>query len=166
MAGRARTKAQKAALKVKFLEELAKTGVPIAAATAAGVPWRTTYDWRDADPAFAEGWDRAIERSTQLLELEVVRRGRVGVKEPVYWRGEVVGDVTKYSDILLMFMLNARRPEIYRGRRDDQDGSQNGQHVNIQGPINVLFQEVAPSQPPSLVPSRSMSSVDSDASSS
>ena len=40
-------------------------------------------------------------------------RARNGVEKPVYYRGEVVGSVRTYSDSLGMFLLRAKRPEVY-----------------------------------------------------
>ena len=46
------------------------------------------------------------------METEARRRG-VGYDEPVFYKGEVVGTVKKYSDLLLIFMLKHRRPEVF-----------------------------------------------------
>jgi hypothetical protein len=65
--------------------------------------------WRDADPAFNVECLDAIEHGTDLMEDEARRRGVEGVLEPVYYKGEVCGEVTRYSDKLLQFMLTVRR---------------------------------------------------------
>ena len=36
----------------------------------------------------------------------------------MFWQGQVVGAVRKYSDTLLIFLLKSRRPEIYRERAE------------------------------------------------
>jgi hypothetical protein len=41
---------------------------------------------------------------------------RDGVKRPVVYMGQVVGYVQEYSDSLLKFLLEAKRPAVYRGR--------------------------------------------------
>jgi hypothetical protein len=43
-----------------------------------------------------------------------VRRAYHGVEEPVFYKGVQCGSVTKYSDRLLMFLLQARNPAKYR----------------------------------------------------
>ena len=40
-----------------------------------------------------------------------------GVKQPVFYKGEVCGSVRKYSDVLLIFLLKGLRPEVYRENR-------------------------------------------------
>ena len=41
----------------------------------------------------------------------------IGVPKPVYYQGKLIGHVPHYSDALLMFLLRAHRPEIYRDRQ-------------------------------------------------
>ena len=36
--------------------------------------------------------------------------------EPVFYKGAKCGAVQKYSDLLLIFLLKARRPDMYRER--------------------------------------------------
>lgn len=99
--------------RVAFLEHLAR-GVSItAAAQAAGVGRRTVYEWRAADQTFAEAWDSALDEGSDLLEDEALRRAVHGVSRPVAVGKQVV-DVVEYSDVLLIFLLKARRPERYR----------------------------------------------------
>jgi hypothetical protein len=44
----------------------------------------------------------------------------VGVERPVYQGKDLVGTIREFSDSLLMFGLKAKRPEVYRERRDVQ----------------------------------------------
>ena len=50
----------------------------------------------------------------ELLEAEARRRTAIGVDEPVFYQGQVVGHIRKYSDNLLMFLLKAHWPEKFR----------------------------------------------------
>src|SRR5579883_342376 len=106
------------------LAALAAPGSVSRAARLAGVPRRTAYDWRAADEAFGKAWDEALERGTDVLEDEAVRRASEGTLRPVFQGGKKVGTVREYSDLLLIFMLKARRPDKYRdsngrGRRGE-----------------------------------------------
>ena len=74
------------------------------------------YDLRARDERFAEQWDNAIEEGVEALEQEAWRRGLEGIVKPVFQRGVHVGDVREYSDTLLMALLRARRPGVYRQR--------------------------------------------------
>jgi len=99
----------------EFLEVLRETGGNVSRACAAIELTRTrAYEWRAADPLFAAAWDEAVETGTDELEEEARRRAFSGVDEPVFYQGEVCGEVRKYSDTLLIFLLKGRRPEKYR----------------------------------------------------
>lgn len=98
----------------QFLEGLATTASVTAACEIAKIGRTSAYAWRDADPAFAAAWEAALVRGTDALEDEAIRRARLGVDEPVFYQGDECGTVTKYSDTLLIFMLKARRPEVFR----------------------------------------------------
>ncbi len=77
---------------------------------------RTVYEWREQDPDFAANWDAALEAGTDILEDEARRRAVEGVEEPVFYQGKPVGQVRKYSDVLLIFLLKGRRPEKFKDR--------------------------------------------------
>ena len=98
----------------KFLASLAAGGSITMACKASGLPRRTAYDWRKAQPSFALAWDEAVEAGTDLLEDEAIRRARDGVEKPIYQGGKLVGHTHEYSDTLLIFTLKARRPEKFR----------------------------------------------------
>jgi hypothetical protein len=91
-----------------FLLELAESGNVGKAAARAGVGRTTVYEWREADPDFAEQWARAEKIATSLLEDEAFRRAHDGVEKPVYQNGEQVGAIREYSDTLMIFLLKAR----------------------------------------------------------
>lgn len=119
-----------------FLEELARRGIVTDACQVAGIGRRTVYEWRDADPEFAQQWEDALERAIQVAEREAWRRGVEGVDEPVFGRigkdqdGEV-GTIRKYSDTMLTLVLKANKPEKYREKVDHEHrGSVNVEFVN------------------------------------
>jgi hypothetical protein len=101
----------------EFLSVLQETGGNVSRACAAIELTRTrAYEWRAADPLFAAAWDEAVETGTDELEEEARRRAFSGVDEPVFYQGEVCGEIRKYSDTLLIFLLKGRRPDRYRER--------------------------------------------------
>ena len=79
-----------------FLDLFAQTGNVMLSARGSGVDRTTPYELRGRDAAFAAAWAEADEASTQVLEAEARRRAMAT------------------SDRLLLFLLQARRPEVYR----------------------------------------------------
>jgi len=98
-----------------FLSILAKTGKVAEAARACGHTDTSTFQkFRRNDEEFAEAWDEALEAAAHVLEAEAIRRATEGVLEPVFYKGEVAGYKTNYSDTLLMFVLRGLKPGVYR----------------------------------------------------
>lgn len=113
MANRTKVTAKK---RQRFLELVANSCSIVKAALAIGVSRNHLYRLRDTDANFAIDWDKALQLGADVLEEEVRRRAVVGVREPVYYKGDVVGHVRKYSDILLIFRLKGLKPDMYRDR--------------------------------------------------
>ena len=103
-----------------FLKALAKRGNVSEAAKAAKVNRDTANEHRKSDPAFAAGWEIALEDAADALEREAFRRAHDGVLKPVFGSGGTgvgtveVGRVREYSDTLLIFLLKGIRPAKYR----------------------------------------------------
>lgn len=97
-----------------FLAAFRRLGVMAYACREAGVAVATVKSARRTDPAFAAAYDEAKDESVAEMEVEARRRAVQGVAKPVYQGGEHVGDIQEYSDTLLMFLLKAARPEVYR----------------------------------------------------
>lgn len=101
-----------------FLDGLADSMSPTAAARRARVAVSEVYRWKDSDPEFGAAWLRAYDAGTHLLEDAANRRAFLGTEEPVWYQGKQVGTVRKPSDRLMELMLKARAPEKYRERVD------------------------------------------------
>jgi len=99
--------------KACFLEVLRQTANVARAAREAGLSSSTVYAHRARFAGFARDWDAAMAEALDELECQLIERARNGVEKPVYYRGEVVGSVRSYSDALAMFLLRAKRPEVY-----------------------------------------------------
>lgn len=100
----------------RFFAELARGMSVTHAATTINMGRGSVHTRRREDPEFAERWDDAVEAGTDALEDACDRRARHGVEEPVFYKGDVCGTVTRYADTLAMFLLKGRRPEKYRER--------------------------------------------------
>ena len=95
--------------KQKILDGLSAGMSVSKACTEAGITKDTAKHWRDKDPIFKRLWAEAIEAGIDSMEDEAIRRGRDGVDEPVFYQGEEVATVRKYSDNLLISMLKFKR---------------------------------------------------------
>jgi hypothetical protein len=115
-----------------FLVHLASTGNVTASASVAKISRETLYQRRKVDEDFRNLWDAATDLGIDALEDEATRRASEGTDEPVYQGGKLVGTVRKYSDILLMFMLKARRPDRFKDRVANEHTGANG------GPIEEI----------------------------
>jgi len=67
------------------------------------------------DPSLVEAMENAKQVARDVVEAEVHRRGVEGVDEPVFYQGEKVADVKKYSDSMLALRIKALAPE-YRNK--------------------------------------------------
>ena len=110
--------------KAKFLKSLSRYGNITKAAKAARVHRSTPYEWKENDEEFAEAWDVAIEEASDHLEAEAYRRAVTGTLEPVFYQGEKVGTVRRYSDSLLTLLLKSNRPAKFKDRTDITSGDQ------------------------------------------
>jgi len=99
-----------------FLEAFVKTGQKKKACEAVGISGAQPRRWAQSDELFQQEYERAKFVAAEILEDEAHRRAVEGVDEPVWYKGEEVGSVKKYSDTLLIFLLKGLKPEVYRER--------------------------------------------------
>lgn len=137
-----------------YLEELMNGASVTVAAKKAGIGLGSVYRVRHENPEFDVAVREAMNIKTEVLEQEAQRRAYHGVEEPVFHRGQVVGHTRKYSDLLLIFLLKARKPEVYReGKNEDARApiTLNVQVVNVDAagaqPEGPPLADAAPRQP-------------------
>jgi hypothetical protein len=97
-----------------FLAELEASGNVSSSGRRAGVPRRTLYNHRARTPEFRKEWDQALEAATDALEQEARRRALEGWDEPVFQGGAEVGRIRRYDTRMLIYLLQAHRPEKFR----------------------------------------------------
>ena len=102
-----------------FLATLLETCNIAESCRRANVARKTAVAWRDVDAAFAEAWDEALEAGLDDLEQTARKRAHGG------------------SDLLLMFLLKAHRPDRYRESVKHEYSGPKGQ------PIPVRFFDAA-----------------------
>jgi hypothetical protein len=162
---------KKRANQAKFLAAMVETGGNILrAAAAAGISRAQHYVWLEEDPGYKERFVAAWDQAIDTLEAEAARRAYEGVPEPVFRNGEraldlVVDDsgqiqrdgagepitvpasIRKYSDTLLIFLLNGNRPSKYRQRADVLVGDSARPLVKVI--VEYEDREIAPPPAPS-----------------
>jgi len=103
--------------RARFLSALKETCNVTESCKISRLAHTSAYEWRDEDKDFRQEWDAALQIGADVLEDEAVRRAKEGVSEPVYQGGKLVGNVQKYSDTLLIFLLKGAKPDKYAEKR-------------------------------------------------
>ncbi len=96
-----------------YMEDLeANGGFKTIAKQNVGISRNTPEHYINDHPELKEQFEteqaEAIERATERILAEGVRRGVKGWEEPVFYKGRRMDVVTKFSDTLLIFSANAR----------------------------------------------------------
>lgn len=99
--------------KDRFLERLA-AGMSVQAAADTDAFKRRLYRLRAKDETFATEWATAYEEGSDALEAEAQRRAMEGVPRRQFKDGELVREEIVYSDMLLVKLLGARRPSVFK----------------------------------------------------
>jgi hypothetical protein len=100
------------ALQVKFLNAIAKVGTITHAAEISNLSPSNHTTWMK-DRGYRIAFERAKLASADVLEREAYRRGVEGYEVDQYQGGEW-RKIRKYSDTLLIFLLNGALPEKYK----------------------------------------------------
>lgn len=105
--------------KDQFLNNFIEVGGNIGqAAKRTGITRQTHYDWMHNDARYASAFTEKVKPiALSVLEDEALRRA-TGYQEDVYYKGEKVGTITKYSDKLMETLLRANAPDKYRDRSE------------------------------------------------
>ncbi|MCK5575945.1 MAG: hypothetical protein KAI28_09010 [Sphingomonadales bacterium] len=96
-----------------FLRVLRSTANVSAAARAATLTRKAAYAQRQVNDTFREEWDMALEDALDDLEHSLRQRAIEGTEKPVYYAGKECGSTTNYNDTLGMFLLRARRKQVF-----------------------------------------------------
>lgn len=118
------------------------------AAKSIGVSMSSVTNYRKQYEPFDQAILAATEDGFEIFEKEARRRSIDGVKSYVTSAGRVVIDPLtgeplvehKYSDAVLMFLMKAKRPEVY-GNRTNVSVSGT---INIEGARDTLLAKLAP----------------------
>lgn len=99
----------------EFLTTLAATGCISHAAAAAGISRTALYRLRNSPDgaAFQARWKEALQDAVSELGDAAFSRALKGISEPVWYKGEQIGERVRYDNKLLMFLLRAHDPATY-----------------------------------------------------
>ena len=125
----------------EFIERLKATGNITLAAAGAGVTRQNVYRARSRSKTFRRQWDEAMDEAVDLLAGEARRRA-TGINRDVWYASEKVGEENVYSDALLMFLLRAHRPQLYR----DNVKMKHSGGMEVTGDRKVTFEFVRPAE--------------------
>lgn len=98
----------------KFITAIMSGASVTESAQIADVHITMPYKRRVEDKEFAAAWKEAANIGTELLEQEAARRAFHGTLKPVFHKGVECGSIREYSDTLMIFLLKARKPHVYR----------------------------------------------------
>ncbi len=110
-----------------FLNNLIECGGNIGrAASMSGITRQTHYQWLRNDARYAAAYENDVRpQAVSALEDEANRRA-MGYEEDVYFQGQKVGKITKYSDRLMELLLKANNPDKYRERAEIRTTAEDG----------------------------------------
>lgn len=112
--------------RARYCELLREHGNKTKAAEMVGVATSTVLTHRKDDPTFASEIEAALEGFYDDLEQAAVVRARDGVAEPVFYKGVECGEVQRYSDTLMTFILKGRRREVFGDKSQVEMTGKNG----------------------------------------
>lgn len=130
-----KTKLQKESVLAAFAE----SGNVSKACRKAKMTRTTFYEWLQKDKKFKKDYDRVLKVAVGLMEDEAKRRALDGVLEPVFYKGEKVGSIRKYSDTLLIVLLKAHAPEKYRERVSTEISGPDGKPIQTEQIITTTL---------------------------
>ena len=122
----------------EFLETLAATGSISEAAAAIGISRTALYKLR-ANPAasdFRARWAEALREATAVLAGEAFERALKGTSQPVWYKGNQIGERVRHDNRLLMFLLRAHDPETYGAVPARADSERNQLPGEGRGPVS------------------------------
>lgn len=100
-----------------YLNHLARTGRIIESATMAGVSHGAIKNRRRSKPEFKLLEEEAKNIFVESMEERAHEMAFIGIEEPVFQGGELVGHKTRLSEKLVEFLLKAHAPEKYRDNK-------------------------------------------------
>jgi len=132
------TSEERKAAQEAFLTAYEKTANILTAAEQVGIDRKLVYYWQEHDEQFDLAFNLADKAANMNIEAEIHRRGVQGWQEPVWQMGQYCGEITKYSDVLLIFYAKRRMPEYREHQHVEHSGS-----IDIAGAKDALLDKLS-----------------------
>lgn len=113
-----------------FLAAFKINGSVVLSAKAAGVEKSCHYRWL-LNRKYSADFAKAEAEFADVLEAAAIARAKDGVLEPVYYQGAPCGAIRKYSDGIMLRLLERFKPAKYSRRVSAEVSGPNG------GPVAV-----------------------------
>lgn len=134
---RARTLGKQSA----FLAHYMKTCHIKESADAAEISRETHYEWLRVDPAYKQAFEDAKPIAADFLHDIAVERASKGWLEPVYQNGAEIGQIRKFDNRLLEFLLKGHKREMF-GDKTELTGAGGQRLLPDNNELRVLVLEV------------------------
>lgn len=112
--------------KLKIVEFLQKKWSVFQAAESVGISYSTLNNHRNKDPEFAEAIEDAHQLYVDELHAELRRRGVEGWDEPVFYLGQRVDTIRKWSDALFLAELRKHDHDYRETKNVKQETKHSG----------------------------------------
>ena len=123
----------------EFLLAYADTFSIERAAEIAKVDRTAHYRWFRRNPKYAAAFKKQKKAAGHYLKTEAITRAGEGWMEPVYYQGNVCGEVRRFDSGLMQFLLRGMMPKKY-GSRTELSGPGGGA---IESKLEVVFVNAA-----------------------
>lgn len=120
-----------------FLAAFRVCGTVAKASRATSIDRDTHYCWLSDDPDYKAEFERAKTVAAEILEEEAVRRAYEGVPEPVFHAGVQCGQIQRYSDRLMIFLLEGYKSGTFRRNVSHELSGPNGGPIEHKGTLDL-----------------------------
>lgn len=138
-----------------FLEYLSESGIVTDSAARAGLNRAQIKRRIKTDHEFRALYEEAMELGIDAIEDEATRRATIGTLEPVFHKGRRVATIRKKSDLLMIFMLKARRPQTFKDNysppEQEHDATDYTAREQIARRIDSLAARIGTAKDPKLI---------------
>lgn len=119
--------------RTRFLDTLARTSNVSAAARAGKIDASSVYRARRSDPEFAKAWFEALCHGYDMLELDLLRRLRMGDTDNPNAKRK-----RKYDNATSFRLLTAHRQSVGKIRAEEQEADEDDIIASINAKIDMM----------------------------